>query len=263
MVAINQYGKIPPQSIEIEEAVLGSLMIEQDTIHKVTGILKTESFYLLNHQIIFSAILKLSETSKPIDILTVTKELRNINKLDVVGGPVYVTQLTSRVASAAHIEHHARIIQQLYMQRELIRIGSETTNEAFNECIEIDELLSDLKSKISVLEDFGYGTNTGISQSDIIQEAIIDLEKDCINTQEGRQPGITTGLGVLNQATGGWRNTNLIIIASRPGVGKTSLALHFAKKAAENGKWVNFYGLEMKSSDLMRIMFSAESGIQE
>jgi len=260
MDAIN-YGKIPPQSLETEEAVLGSLMIEQDSIHKITGILKSESFYLTYHQIIFTSIIKLSQLNRPIDLLTVSKELKDINQLDNIGGPVYLTQLTSRVASAAHIEYHARIIQQLFMQRELIRIGTETVNEAFKDGIEIDELLSDFRHKISILEDLGLGTNTGISQSDVINEAIIELEKDCAFTQEGKQPGITTGLGILNHATGGWRNTNLIIIASRPAVGKTSLALHFAKKAAENGKWVNFYGFEMKSSDLMRTMFSSESGI--
>ena len=255
------YGKIPPQSLEIEEAVLGSLMIEQDAIHKVTGIMTAESFYLDNHRIIFSVIKDLSDQNKPIDILTVTKSLRDKQKLDQVGGPVFITQLTSRIASAAHIEHHALIIQQIFIQRELIRIGTETVSEAFCEGVEVEDLLTELKQKISILENSSFGINAGLSQSDIINEAIIELEKDCINTQEGRQPGITTGLGTLNQATGGWRNTNLIIIASRPGVGKTSLALHFAKKAAENGKWVNFYGLEMKSSDLMRIMFSAESGI--
>lgn len=254
-------GKIPPQSIEIEEAILGSLMLEQDAISKVNGILNSESFYFESHGIIFTCIIKLSQNNRPIDLLSVTKELRDIGKLDEIGGPIYLTQLTSRVASAAHIEYHSRIIQQLYMQRELIKIGNETVNEAFKDGIEIDDLLTDIKRKISIIEDLGLGTNTGVGQSDVINEAIIDLEKDCVNNQLGRQPGITSGLGVLNQATGGWRNTNLIIIASRPGVGKTSLALHFAKKAAENGKWVNFYGLEMKSSDLMRIMFSTESGI--
>ena len=264
MAAINKtdnYGKIPPQAIEVEEAVLGALMLDAYAIHKVTGIIKAESFYRDSHQKIFDTIKSLSDSNKPIDLITVTKALRNNNELDAIGGPVFITQLTSRVASAAHIEHHALIIQQLYIQRELIKIGSETITEAYDENAEIEDLINSAKRKISALEDCTLGINNGKSQSEVFQEMILDLEQDCKEVAKGKQPGITTGIKILNNATGGWRNTNLIIIAARPSVGKTSLALHFAKMAALSGKWVNFYSLEMKPADLLRVMTSGESGI--
>lgn len=258
---IENLGKVPPQDLNIEEAILGSLMLDADAIHKVNGIIKTDSFYLESHRKVFEAIQSLSNANKPVDLLIVTKALHDNDELDKIGGAIFITHLTSHVASAAHIEHHARIIQQLYIQRELIKIGSETITEAYEEGAEIEDLLNSAKRKISALEDCTLGTNTGQSHADVFQDMIMEIEQDCNEANEGKQPGITTGIRILNNATGGWRNTNLIIIAARPSVGKTSLALHFAKMAAASGKWVNFYSLEMRPSDLLRIMTSGESGI--
>ena len=120
-----QYGKIPPQAPEVEEAVLGALMLERDAYIIVAAILKAESFYKEEHQKIFKVIQHLVANEKPVDLLMVTQELKNREELDIVGGPIYITQLTSRVASAAHIEFRARIIAQKFIQRELIRISSE------------------------------------------------------------------------------------------------------------------------------------------
>lgn len=256
-----QYGKIPPQAIDMEEAVLGSLMLEAEAIHKVSGVLTSNSFYKYEHQIIFDVVKSLADANRQIDLLTVTRALITTNQLETIGGPLYITQLTSKVASAAHIEAHARIIAQLYAQRELIRIGSETISEAYEEGTDIEDLLISVKQKISAIEDSTLGANTGQSHFNVIRETIKEIEKDCVQAKNGKQPGITTGLKTLNNATGGWRSTNLVIVAARPGIGKTSLALHFAKMAARAGSWVNFYGLEMKSSDLMRIMISGESSI--
>lgn len=254
-------GKVPPQAMDVEEAVLGSLMLESGAIHDVDGLLNPESFYSEQHKRVFIAIKTLSVQCKPIDVITVTKFLKDKNELDMIGGVMFLMNLTSKVAGAANIKHHARIIQQLFIQRELIKIGSETVTESFDEGADIDDLLSNLKRKISDLEDYSFGADFGKSQKFTVNEAIIETEKDCAEAKKGKQPGITTGLYDLNQATGGWRDTNLIIVAARPGIGKTSLALHFAKVAAKSGKWVNFYGLEMKSSDLMRIQISGESGV--
>lgn len=255
------YGKIPPQALEIEEAVIGALMLEADAIHKVTGIITGESFYNDNHRKIFKVVKSLASAGKPIDLLTVTRALIEANLLDEIGGALYITQLTSMVATAAHIEHHARIIQQLFIQRELIKIGSETIFEAYDEGADIEDLLNSIKQKLSILEDSTLGSNTGQSQMHVIRETIKEIETDCVQAKNGKQPGITTGIQTLNNAIGGWRNTNLVIIAARPAVGKSSLALHFAKMAGQSGRWVNFYGLEMKSSDLMRIMISGESSV--
>ena len=255
-------GKIPPHAIDVEKAVLGALILEPDAIQKVSGIIDTGSFYLCIHQKIFSVVKSLSELNKPIDLLIVTNRLRELGQLDNIGGPIYLTQLTNLVASAAHIEHHARIIYQKYLQREIIKIGLETKIEASEENADIDELINNLKQRVSSLDDYSAGSNIGKLQAVVLEESILEIEKDCMAFERGIQPGITTGLMELDVALGGWRDTNFIILASRPGIGKTSLALHFAKVAALSGKWVNFHGLEMNASDLMRILISAESGIK-
>lgn len=261
MAIKSNQGKIPPQDLDIEAAILGCLMLEVDAIHKISGIIKAGSFYQQSHQQVFDAIKGLSDMNKPIDLLTVTKALKDINQLDAVGGPLFITQLCNGVASVAHLVHYARIIQQLFLQRELIKIGHETVNEAFEDGAEIEELFTSINHKITSLENNSMDINSGQSHSDVFQNMIMEIEQDCINHAKGIQPGIDTGLKGLNIAIGGWRNTNLIILASRPAVGKTSLALHFAKMASQSGKWINFYSLEMKAADLQRIMVSGESGV--
>jgi replicative DNA helicase len=208
----DNYGKIPPQEPELEEAVLGALMLESEAYQKVSSIISSESFYFEKHQIIFNSIKKLSEANHPVDIITITGDLKAISKLESIGGPMYLIQLTNRVASAAHIEHHARIIQQKFIQRELIRIGSETTNESFQDGADIEEILNNLKLKISDIENYSIGSSSGQIQSEVLNETIIEIEKDCRENEAGRQPGITTGLFELNMSTGGWRKTNLIIL---------------------------------------------------
>lgn len=255
-----EIGKIPPHATDAEEAVLGALMLEQDAFYKVSQIIDVESFYKQSNGIIYAAIKRLAGKS-PIDFITISEELRSTGELELIGGLSYIVDMTKHIATAAHIEEHAKIIAQKHIQRELIRIGFETTNEAFDTFAEVEELLSNLKMKITTIENSTAGCNAGQIQDEVIEEALEEIDIDCKIANTGKQPGINTGLFELNRATGGWRNTNLIILAARPGIGKTSLALHFAKSAALTGKWVNFYGMEMKSSDLMRIMISGESGV--
>jgi len=256
-----QLGKLPPQAIEVEQAVLGALMLERDTLHKISDIISTESFYKNEHQIIFDSIKALSIQNKPVDLLTITQELKNRDKLEEIGGPMYVVELTSKVASAAHIEFHARIIAQKFIQRELIRISSEIQTESYDESIDIEDLISDARSKLNEVDNLILCSNSGQTSAIVASEAIREIESDCKATESGISPGITTGLIDLNRALGGWRNTNLIILAARPSVGKTSLALHFARIAAMSGKWVNFYGLEMKNQDFYRILLSGVTNV--
>jgi replicative DNA helicase len=258
---IQSFEKIPPQDIEIEKAVLGALILESGAIHKVIGVIDSVSFYKPEHQRIFEIIKSLSQHGCVVDLLTVTKLLRDKNDLDNIGGPIYITQLTSMVASAAHIEYHARIIAQLYLQRELIRIGLEIASDAYDQSADIEDLLNTFKLKLSGIDNYAASSNTGQSHTNAMLETILNIEAGCTLAKEGKSPGIPTGIKTLDRATGGWRNANLIILASRPSVGKTSLALFFTKIAAKAGRWVNFFGLEMKSSDLLRIMISGETGI--
>jgi len=258
---IDNLGKVPPQAIEVEEAVLGALMLEKDAYHTVQAILKPESFYKEEHKKIFNVIKDLASKEKPIDLLVVTQALKNRGELDEVGGPFYITQLTSRVASAAHIEHHARIIAQKFIQRECIRIGSDLIKASFDDNEDIETIISNLKINISEVEGYSLSSNMGGAQAEVCRNAIIEIEKDCQTVKAGKSPGIPTGFRDLDYSTGGWRNTNLIVLAARPGVGKTGLALHFAIKAARAGNFVNFYSLEMKKEDLFRIILSGESGV--
>lgn len=257
---MTEFNKIPPQAIEIEEAVLGALMIEANTFERVQGILRPESFYKAENRAIYEIIAHLASQNKPIDLLVVVQELQSRNKLEEIGGPAYIADLTTRVGSAAHLEYHAKVVVQKAMLRDLIRISSELQAKAFDESNDVDELITDASKAIDEITS-SVGGHSGRTQYEVIKSALSEIEQDCIQAQKGQAPGITTGFTTVDKYTGGWRPTNLIILAARPGVGKTSLALHFAKVAASQGKWVNFYGLEMTSEDLTRIMIAGESGV--
>lgn len=256
-----EYGKLPPQATDVEEAVLGALMLEQDAYQIVSGILDENCFYKEEHRKVFLAVKEVSESDNPVDLLSVTQLLKNKGQLDAIGGAAHITRLVGKVSSAAHIEFHARIIAQKFIQREVIRIASEIQLKAYDEMIDIDDLMSFARSEFGEVENIMVTASPGKTTDVVAQEAIADIEADVIANKEGATPGISTGLKDLDASTGGWRDTNLITIAARPGVGKTSFALYLAVAAARQGKWVNFYGLEMKSADLFRILLSSETDI--
>jgi replicative DNA helicase len=256
-----QYGKIPPQAIEIEEAVLGALMLERDAIHQVSDVIDTLSFYKQEHQKIFEVIKYLAQNQKPVDLLMVTQELKNRDLLEVVGGPMMITQLTSRVASAAHIEFHSRIIAQKFMQREMIRVSTEIQTKAYDDTMDVDDLLGDARTAINEIDNLMLCSNSGQTSHVVASEELKEIEKDCQRAAAGLSPGIPTGLNHLDRVTGGWRKTDLIILAARPSVGKSSLSFHFDKVAAKNDFWVNHYSFEMKNGKIFRINLSSETGI--
>lgn len=252
---------LPPQATEVEEIVLAGLMTDYEAFYKTVSILSPASFYNDKHRMIYESIQKLATAGKPHDLIMVTEDLKTSGKLDAVGGAYAVTQICSKSVRSYNIEHHAKIVAQTFIQRELIRIGRETVTQGFDGTLDINDQIDGLKAKLNEIENIAFASNGGKQQIDVLSAAFIEIEQDCINEQSGKPAGISTGLTILNQSTGGWRDTNLIILAARPGIGKTSLALYFAKMAAKSGHWVNFYGLEMTSEDLMRIMISGESGV--
>lgn len=255
-------GKIPPQALDLEAAVLGALMIEKDAYFTIANIIDTASFYSEANQKIFEVIKHIATQHKPVDMLVVTQELMNRNVIDEIGGPVYVAKLTSHIASAAHIDYHARIIAQKYMQRELIRVANEIQTNAYDDAADVDDLIHFADKSINeVMTSIGAAVDSGASQRDVIAEACKEIEQDCINTSKGIITGIPTGFQSLDSIIGGWKPGTLTIFASRPGIGKTSLALHFAKVAALNRKWVNFFSMEMSRTDLVKILISGETGI--
>lgn len=258
MVISMQQGKIPPQALDLEEAVLGAMLIDKKGVDEVIDLLHPDAFYKIAHQNIFEAIYQLFHDSQPIDLLTVSAELRKKGKLEIVGGEFYLVQLSQRVASSAHIEFHARIILQKYIQRSLIRISNEIIESAYKESTDVFDLLDEAESK---LYDVTQGNIKKSSESaqNLVLEAKKKIEE--ISKKDGLS-GVSTGFEKLDKLTSGWQPSDLIIIAARPGMGKTALTLSMARNIAVTKQIpVAFFSLEMSSIQLIIRLISSETGL--
>lgn len=259
--AVYEHGKIPPQAIDLEEAVLGAMMLENDRLAEVIEILKPEVFYKENHQIIFSAIQRLFGQNEPVDILTVTEELRKSGELEIAGGPYFITMLTSRIASAANIEFHSRIILQKFIQRELIRVSSDIIKDAYEDTTDVFDLLDKAETGLFAISESSIGKSYMDMQA-IIKEALKEIAAG--RNQEGKLKGVGSGFTELDRITSGWQKSDLIIIASRPGMGKTAFALTMARNAAVDFKKpVAVFSLEMSSVQLVTRLISSETEIPQ
>ena len=253
------FGKMPPQAVDLEEAVLGALMLEKDALTSVIDILNPESFYKDAHRLIFQAIRRLFERSEPIDILTVTNDLKKTGELDLVGGPFYITQLTNRVASAANIEFHSRIILQKHIQRELIRISSETIKDAFEDSSDVFQLLDRAEKNLFDIAQGNIRRNFQ-DMSTMVSEAYKQIE--AARMHGTGVTGVQSGFTDLDRITSGWQRSDLIIVAARPGMGKTAFVLSLARNAAISfNRPVAVFSLEMSSVQLVQRMISSETGI--
>ena len=246
---VTDYGRIPPQAPELEKAVLAALMMERDAFSQVSELLKPESFYEHRHQLIFSAIADLAMAQKPVDLLTVKDQLEKRGELEEIGGPFYLAQLTSMVASAAHVEYHARIIAQKYLARELITFSNTVQSKAFDETIDVDDLMQETEGKLFEISQQNVKKDyTQINP--VIREAY-----DSIKAAAGRPDGLSglqSGFHDLDKITAGWQNSDLIIIAARPAMGKTAFMLSMAKNMAVNLRYpVAFFSLEMSNLQLV------------
>ncbi|WP_323788500.1 replicative DNA helicase [Psychroserpens sp.] len=251
-------GKIPPQAIDLEEVVLGAMMIDKKGVDEVIDILSAEAFYKDSHKHIFEAIFKLFENSEPIDLLTVSSQLKKDAKLDLIGGDFYLISLTQRVSSSAHIEFHARIILQKYIQRSLIKISNEIIEEAYDETKDVFDLLDNAEAKLYEVTQGNVKKSTETAQSLVIQ-AKKKIEE--ISNKEGMS-GIPTGFTKLDRLTSGWQPSDLIIIAARPGMGKTALTLTMARNiAVDSNIPVAFFSLEMSSVQLITRLISSETNL--
>ena len=246
---VDEYGHLQPQAPELEEAVLGALMIEKDAYSLVSEILRPESFYEHRNQLIYAAITDLAIQQKPIDILTVTEQLRSRGNLEEVGGPFYITQLSGKVASSAHIEYHARIIAQKFLARELISFTSNIQTKAFDETQDVDDLMQEAEGKLFEISQQNMKKDyTQINP--VIQEAYEMLQKAAART-DGLS-GLSSGFHQLDKMTSGWQNSDLIIIAARPAMGKTAFVLSMAKNMAVTNKVpVALFSLEMSNVQLV------------
>ena len=253
-----QNKKIPPQAIDFEEGVLGALMIDKNATATAIEILNPECFYKEKHQEIFQVLLELFNDAEPIDLLTVSDKLRKNGKLNKCGGEVYLAELTQKVISSAHIEHHSRIILQKYIQRKLISISSNLINDAFDETTDIIELMDKAESEIFKVTEGSIKKNYS-KATDLIHQAIKEIES--IGNEEGIS-GVPSGFLEIDKITSGWQKSDLIIIAARPGMGKTAFVLSMARNIAVDHKNpVALFSLEMNSLQLITRLISSETGL--
>lgn len=256
----SQLGKLPPQAIELEEAVLGALMLEKDALSAVIDILRPDAFYKDSHRLIFEAIRKLFEKSQPVDMLTVTAEMRQLGTLEIAGGPFYVSELTNKVASAANIEFHARILLQKYIQRELIRISTDITTTAYEETSDVFEILDKAEQNLFSIAENNLRNNSE-SITDILRKSIEEIES--LKDREDGLTGIPSGFSGLDRMTAGWQRSDLIIVAARPAMGKTAFVLSLARNAAVDfQKPIAVFSLEMSSVQLVNRLISGEAEIE-
>jgi len=247
-IPANEYGKLPPQAPELEEAVLGAIMIEKDAYSLVSEILKPECFYKVSHQKIFESIMTLAMHQEPVDMHTVTEQLRKSGAIDDVGGPYYITLLTAKVSSAAHLEYHARIIVQKFLARELIRISSEIQTKAFDDKSDVDDLMQEAEGML--FEVSQRNLKKDVTQiSPVIDEAIKRMQAAA--NKQGSS-GVATGFHGLDKVTSGWQKSDLIIIAARPAMGKTAFVLSMAKNmGVDYNQPVALFSLEMSNVQLV------------
>ncbi|HEX6191861.1 MAG TPA: replicative DNA helicase [Chitinophagaceae bacterium] len=255
------YGKVPPQAKDLEEAVLGAIMLEKTAFDTVIEILKPECFYVEAHQRIFKSMQSLANKSQPIDILTVAEELKTKEELEMIGGAYYVTKLTNAVVSAANIEAHARIILQKFIQRELIRISGEIIGDAYEDSTDVFDLLDDAESKLFEITNNHLRKNFDTIDSVLVKT--IQRIEDLRHKNED-VTGVPSGFTHLDRVTYGWQNTDLIILAARPAVGKTAFALNLARNAVMHPSKptpVALFSLEMSAGQLVQRILAAESEI--
>ncbi len=256
----NQLGKLPPQAVEIEEVVLGALMLERDALSTVIDILKPQSFYRDAHRLIYEAIVELFNNTEPVDIKTVVHQLRKTGNLEVVGGAYYIAGLTTKVNSAANIEYHARIISEQSIKRELIKISTELQQEAYEDTIDVFKLLDKAEQSLFDVSESHIRKNYD-KMSSLLNQAIQEIE-DRKNKEDGLT-GVPTGFTALDRVTSGWQPSDLVIIAARPGMGKTAFVVSAIRNAAiDFNKPAAIFSLEMSSVQLVNRLVSAEAELE-
>lgn len=253
------FGKVPPQAPDLEQAVLGALMLERDALTNVIDILGSNSFYVESHQKIYAAIQGLFEAGHPVDLLTVTQELKKRGDLELVGGAFFLTELTNRISSSAHAEYHAHIISQKHIQRELIRVSSEIIKDAYEDTTDVFELLDKAEKNLFSITEGNLRSGSDSMQV-IVKKAIKAIDE--LKDQEEGLTGVPSGFMNLDRVTSGWQPSDLVILAARPAMGKTAFVLSAARNAAvQFNKGVAVFSLEMSSVQLVNRLIAGEAEI--
>ena len=249
VMQVSDAGRLQPQARDMEEAVLGALMLEKDAYFVVSDILTHESFYEKAHELIYQAIVDLAGKQHPIDMMTVTEQLRRNGHLETIGGPLYISQLTEKVAGTAHLEYHAGIIARKYLARQLIRYTGIVQGKAYDETADVDELMQEAEGELFRIAQRNL-KNEARQINPIIKESLDLIQKAA--TRAGGLSGLPSGFMGLDKITHGWQNSDLIIIAARPAMGKTAFVLSMAKNMAVNHKIsVAMFSLEMSNVQLV------------
>ncbi|MED9961985.1 MAG: replicative DNA helicase [Bacteroidales bacterium] len=252
-------GKIPPQAIEIEESVLGALLLDQNAITNAIDILRQEYFYLEAHQHIYRAVSILFRDGNPVDLLSVADQLKKDGRFDEIGGLTKLVSLTNRITSAAHIEYHVRILSEKYIQRELIRVSTETLKDSYDDTVDVLNLLDRTETKFLEINDSNFKSDFH-SMDVLLSNTLKEIEAN--QNSQDETMGVVTGFNDLDARTGGFQKGTLLILAARPAMGKTALALTMARNmAVDFNKPVAIFSLEMTASELMSRLIAAESGI--
>ncbi len=253
-------GKMPPQALDLEEAVLGALLIDKDALSKVSDFLRVEAFYSDKHQFIYKAILSLFVKSEPVDLRTVVNELRLSGKLEIVGGPFYVSELTIKILSSVNVEFHARLLVQYALKRTLISVSSEIQTNAFDDTKDVFHILDHAQQQLFEVSEQMQKKNF-IASEGLVALALKEIEERK-NKGEGLT-GVPSGFVALDRLTSGWQKSDLVIIAARPAMGKTAFVLSTARNAAvEHGHSVAIFSLEMSNVQLMLRLISSEAEIE-
>lgn len=253
------YGRMQPQAVPVEEIVLGSLLIDKDAFSMVVEVLRPVSFYKPSHQMIFEAMLHLFEKSQPIDIVTVYEALNKAGQLEAAGGIGYLVDLSNKVSSSANLEYHARIIAQKFIQRELIRVSTNTITDAFEDTKDVFDLLDSAETSLFDI------TQQNLNRSyEFLGSLAVEAQKqiEIVSRRDEGIRGVPSGFSQLDKITSGWQKSDLIVVAARPGMGKTAFTLALARNAAmDYRKPVAIFSLEMASLQLTQRLISMESEI--
>lgn len=256
-VAYSGLGKLPPQATDLEECVLGAIMLDKEAMFQVNDFLMAEHFYKDNHQKIFNAIQTLSVNNDPIDIKTVTQTLRKSGELEMVGGAYYITELTSHVTSGANISYHARIVYEKFLSREAIRVGTDMVQKGYEDTSDVHELLESTQLNLMKLTNFTTSQQSS-HIGEMITAGLIELEKPATNGLTG----VGTGFIHVNNFTAGWQKGELTILAARPAMGKSALSMQFARNAAVLYQVPTaVFSLEMTKQQITRRMIANETEI--
>jgi len=252
-------GRIPPQAVDVEMSVLGAMLLEKEAISRALEILDETAFYKPAHQEIFKAIISLFEKNEAADSITVVEELRRMGKLDAIGGPLYISDLTMRVTSAANVEYHAKIVLEKALLRNLITASTEITSRAFNEQDDALDLLDEAENKIFQISE------KRMKKSFLPMKEAVFSTMELLESIHGAHSGVTgvpSGFTALDNMTGGFQNSDLIIVAARPSMGKTAFVLSLARNAAiDHNKSIGFFSLEMSAQQLVLRLICAEARV--